>query len=308
MKDAPANILVVDDAADNLLILDDLLTFHGHSVKIVRSGEAALAQVQTSPPDLILLDIMMPGIDGYEVCARLQAEESTRHIPIIFVSALEDVSSKVRGFQVGDVDYINKPFQAAEIIARVSTHITLLRLRKRLEEKNAELEHLANTDSLTDLFNRRRFFRTAETEFQDAMRAGRPFSITMMDLDHFKRVNDTHGHLIGDQVLAHVARLIRSSARETDIAARYGGEEFVILHPEMDRREGFQVAEQIRRSVETTPYQHQDNSIPITLSAGVVDTVVGSDCQCLDGVLALADEALYRAKESGRNKVVVLEE
>jgi diguanylate cyclase (GGDEF)-like protein len=308
LDSSPANILIVDDVDDNLEILGDLLTFDGHTVQIAKDGESALKKVQDSRPDLILLDILMPGMNGYEVCTALKADENTQDIPVIFVSSMTDLDSKVQGFKVGGVDYINKPFQHAEIIVRVNTHITLLRLRKHLEEQNVELERLANTDYLTNLYNRRHFFHAAEKEFAEALKNERHISITLLDLDYFKCVNDTHGHLVGDQVLIHVAHLIRDYCREHDIAARYGGEEFSILHLDTDRQSAYQVVDEIRREVETTPYVTEKDEIGITFSAGVVDSQVCDDCPRVDDFLSMADRALYRAKDAGRNQVVVYDE
>lgn len=308
MEPSHANILIVDDVEDNLEILEDLLTFDGYNVQTVRSGEAALNLVHKSRPDLILLDILMPVMDGFEVCTRLKADESTKDIPVVFVSSMADIEYKVKGFKVGGVDYINKPFHHAEILVRVNTHITMLRLRKHLEEKNAELERLANTDYLTNLYNRRRFFQAAEDEFAGAIRSRNPISITLIDLDHFKQVNDTYGHLVGDHVLVHIAKLIRTHCRVSDVAARYGGEEFIILHPSIDRQNAFQVAERIRKAVEATPFSLEGDEISLTLSAGVVDTKVGRDFKRIDDILGLADKALYRAKDAGRNQVVVFDE
>lgn len=305
MNSLTASILVVDDVEDNLEILKDLLTLNGHNVHTARSGELALKRAQESHPDLILMDILMPGMNGFEICARLKADESTRNIPVIFVSSMTDIDSKVRGFKVGGVDYINKPFQHAEVLVRVKTHVTLQRLRKNLEEQNAELARLANTDYLTKLYNRRRFFHAAEEEFAEAITSGKPISITLIDLDYFKRVNDVHGHLVGDRVLIHIAQLIRSYCRVSDVAARYGGEEFVILHPSITRQNAYLVAERIRKKVEETPFLRESDEISITLSAGVVDTIACKNCQRIDDVLAKADLALYRAKDAGRNQVVI---
>jgi diguanylate cyclase (GGDEF)-like protein len=304
---SPANILIVDDIADNLEILGALLTFDGYNVQTAQGGVAALKRVQESPPDLILMDILMPDMDGYEVCTQLKAEETTRDIPVVFVSSMTDIDSKVKGFKVGGVDYINKPFQHAEILVRVNTHITLVRMRKHLEEQNAELERLANTDYLTNLYNRRRFFHTAEEEFNNVLQGGKTISITLMDLDYFKKVNDTHGHLVGDRVLIHVAQLIRTHCRVSDVAARYGGEEFIILHPATDRKNAFTVAERVRKEVEGTPFVYEKDEIGVTISAGVVDTQVSREFTRVDDVLSLADKALYRAKDAGRNRVVVFD-
>jgi len=307
MNSCPANILIVDDIEDNLEILGDLLMFDGYKVEKVMSGEAALEQVQVSRPDLILMDILMPGMNGYAVCTQLKADESTKDIPVVFVSSMGDVESKVQGFKVGAVDYINKPFHHAEILVRVNTHITILRLRQNLEEQNARLEKLANTDYLTNLYNRRRFFHAAEEEFTKAINGGTPFSITLIDLDYFKQINDTFGHLVGDQVLIHVAKLIRTHCRVSDVAARYGGEEFIILHPSINSRIAFQVAERVRKVVEAAPYVYENNEIGVTLSAGVVDTLVDQNISRIDDVLGLADKALYRAKDAGRNQVVLFD-
>ena len=308
MDPSPANILIVDDVEDNLEILGDLLKFDGYNVQTARSGVSALKRVQEAHPDLILLDILMPGMDGFEVCERLKADPKTSDIPVVFVSSMTDVESKVRGFKSGGVDYINKPFQHAEILVRVNTHITLLRLRRDLEMRNVELERLASTDYLTNLYNRRRFFLAAEKLYTESIRVGYPISITLIDLDYFKQVNDTHGHLIGDQVLIHAAHLIRNGCRENDMAARYGGEEFAILHPDIDKLAASQLVEDIRKDVETSPYVCETNEIDLTLSAGIVDTKSCTDCPRVDDILALADKALYRAKDGGRNQVVIFEE
>ena len=308
MDSLSANILIVDDVEDNIEILGDLLIFDGYKVQSANSGEMALKQVQESRPDLILLDILMPGMNGFEVCEKLKADESTKDIPVIFVSSMTDLDSKVKGFKTGGVDYMNKPFQRAEILVRVNTHITLRRLQKHLEAQNLELKRLANTDYLTDLYNRRRFFHEAEEAFTETGDSENPISVTLIDLDYFKKVNDTYGHLIGDKVLIHIAHLIRDYCRENDLAARYGGEEFAILHPSIDRRNAYQITEEIRKQVEDTPFLHGDYEIGVTLSAGVVDSQVCRDCPRIDDMLARADCALYRAKDGGRNQVVVFDE
>jgi len=305
---SPAKILIVDDVEDNIEILGDLLTFDGYNVQTTRSGESALERVQESRPDLILMDILMPGMDGFEVCERLKADTSTSDIPVVFVSSMTDLESKVKGFKIGGVDYINKPFQHAEVLVRVNTHITMLRLRKDLEMRNAELERLANTDYLTSLYNRRRFFLRAEKIYSEAIRTGYPISITLLDLDYFKQVNDRHGHLVGDQVLVHVAHLIRDHCRESDMAARYGGEEFAILHPDINKKAAYEVVEQVREKVNNTPFINGASEIHLTLSAGIIDSETCKDCPRVDDILALADIALYRAKDGGRNQVVVFEE
>lgn len=308
MDSSPANILIVDDVEDNIEILRDLLTFDGFNVQTAQSGEMALKRVQESRPDLILLDILMPGMDGFDVCARLKADGDTKDIPVVFVSSMGDLDSKVKGFKAGGVDYIDKPFQHAEVLVRVNTHITMMRMRRHLKEQNAELERLANTDYLTNLYNRRRFFHAAEVEFATSLQSGKPISVTLIDLDLFKHVNDTHGHLVGDQVLIHIAHIIRDHCREADVAARYGGEEFSVLHPKIGRQDAFLVVEEIRQEVEATPYIHEKDEIGVTFSAGIVDTLACQNCLRIDDILGLADKALYRAKDAGRNQVVIFGE
>jgi diguanylate cyclase (GGDEF)-like protein len=307
-QDTPqANILIVDDVDDNLEILGSLLTFDGYEVQTARNGEDALKRVQDSRPDLILMDVLMPGMSGFELCERLKSRESTRDIPVIFVSSMSDIDSKVQGFKVGGVDYINKPYQHAEIVVRVNTHLTMLRLRQHLEKQNAELERLANTDYLTNLYNRRSFFHVAEVEYKEAILKGYPISITLIDLDYFKKVNDTYGHLVGDLVLVHIAKLIRVYSRIRDVAARYGGEEFIILHPSINKQVAFLTVDRIRKGVEETPFVLDGKKIDVTLSAGVVDTQMCTDSMQIDDVLKMADKALYRAKDAGRNQVVLFD-
>jgi diguanylate cyclase (GGDEF)-like protein len=304
----PANILVVDDVPDNLEILKDLLTFHGYSVATATNGEEALSSVRENPPDLILLDIIMPRMDGFEVCAHLKAEDATRSIPVIFVSSLVDVQNTVKGFQVGGADYITKPYQQAEVLARIYMHVATLRLQRQLEEQNSKLEQMANTDFLTGVNNRRHFFNVAESEFNAALRKNIPVSVTLFDVDYYKNVNDTAGHLVGDAVLSNLAKFIFSHVRSQDVMARYGGDEFVVLHPSLDKHGAYRIADTVRKRVEENTFLSEDREIRLTISAGVEDTLGCSDDSCFDDVLSRADRALYLAKRAGRNKVVVYQE
>jgi diguanylate cyclase (GGDEF)-like protein len=303
-----ASILIVDDVQDNLDVLNDLLTYHGYSVATALNGEEALAHVHKTPPDLILLDIIMPRMDGFDVCSRLKMDNATRAIPVIFVSSLADVQNTVKGFQMGGADYITKPYQQAEVLARINMHVNNLKLQKKLEEQNEKLEEMANTDFLTGVNNRRRFFNLAETRFNDALHGRATISVTIFDVDHYKNVNDTYGHLVGDQVLSDLARLIFAQTRDTDVTARYGGDEFVILHPYLDKQGAFQIAETIRKTVENSIFVSQGVDVHITISAGVEDTSNCQDGSRFDDMLSRADRALYLAKRSGRNRVIAFEE
>jgi diguanylate cyclase (GGDEF)-like protein len=320
LMETKGSILVVDDTLDNLRLLNDLLTREGYIVRPVPDGRMALTSAQVEPPDLILLDIMMPGMDGYEVCQRLKADERTAETPVIFLSALGDVMDKIKAFGAGGVDYILKPFQLEEVMIRVKTHLTIRRLQKTLEEKNAqleleiaerkfaqeELERLASTDPLTGLYNRRRFFMLAEAEFRKATRYNRPLSVILFDVDLFKRVNDTYGHGIGDQALIHVARMARVSARDADVISRHGGEEFALLLPETNRQDARIAGERLRNLIEKTPVTVDGHEILLTVSVGVADNTSFHPDR-FDQILIWADRALYDAKETGRNKVIVYE-
>jgi diguanylate cyclase (GGDEF)-like protein len=312
------NILVVDDTVANLRLLHDLLTEAGYAVRPVVDGTMALSAAQLKPPDLILLDVMMPGMDGYAVCEQLKANEATRDVPVIFISALNDVCDKVRAFQLGAVDFVNKPFQMEEVLARVETHITLRRLRQTLQEKNAQLEeeiqvrketqerleHLARTDSLTNLYNRGYFFALTEKEFKKAQRYERPLAVILLDTDFFKCVNDTFGHSVGDQTLVYLAQFLQSHLREVDVVARYGGEEFIILLPETTATAALVVAERIRSQLAQKPILIADQQVPLTISLGIADNQVPKPAN-LDQMITWADKALYHIKNTSRNAVAI---
>ncbi|MBF2097729.1 MAG: diguanylate cyclase, partial [Gloeomargaritaceae cyanobacterium C42_A2020_066] len=246
------HVLLVDDEPESRLILQRLLTRQGYWVETSSNGTQALRLAREQLPELVLLDIMMPELDGYEVCRQLQADEVTRPIPIIFLSALDDVQDKVAGFAVGAVDYITKPFQTREVIARVETHLQLGRHRRglqahvralneevqrfrvtsaQLQALNAELQDLALLDELTGVANRRRLDQYVDELWAKAALTQGSVALILADLDRFKAYNDTFGHLAGDDCLRHVAASLRSEVRPADLVARYGGEEFAIVLP-----------------------------------------------------------------------------
>jgi len=325
-KTAPTGtILVVDDTLANLRLLTAMLGEQGYRVRPARSGELALMNAQAAPPDLILLDIKMPDMDGYEVCKQLKANPRTRDIPVIFISAIGQTEEKVKAFTFGGVDYITKPFQVEEVLARVRTHLAMYSLQQQLSTANSRLQEsndqlkseiekrvqiesilqvLATTDDLTNLLNRRHFFELAEKEMTRAKRYQQHFSLLIIDIDNFKTINDKYGHLCGDRVLHVVARCIRQNSRNVDISGRYGGDEFVILLPETQPAFTQVFAERLCQIIPTELEEMEEVTIPITLSIGIAN-FSGEANITFDNLLDRADEALYIAKQAGRNQFAV---
>mgnify|MGYP000067032693 CR=1 FL=1 len=297
MTDKQGDILVVDDMLANVKILVSLLQEEGYEVRAATSGKSAVMICNKRPPDLLLLDVMMPEMDGYQVCHSLKADEKTRNIPIIFISALDSPNDKVRGFEEGGVDFITKPFDSAEVIARVKMHIQLQLLQKELQKKNMELEHLATIDPLTGLYNRRYFLQRLRDCHNAFGRYGSPYSLVMFDLDHFKAINDQHGHDVGDKVLQEIALRTKDILRDVDIAARWGGEEFMILTPQTGQEKALILAERLRHGFAAAPI---DPVGIVTASFGVISD---APCDSLEALTHRVDKALYAAKKAGRNCV-----
>ncbi len=294
-----ARILIVDDEKMNLKVLADLLQ-HEHSVVLARSGPQALKHAfGANPPDLILLDVMMPEMGGYEVIKQLKDSEQTNNIPVIFVTALDSIEDEELGLKLGAVDYITKPFSPPIVEMRVRNHLRIVHQYKLLD-------HLAYLDGLTEIPNRRRFEDVFPNECLRAIRSKEPLSIAMADVDFFKQYNDQYGHAMGDRALQAIARVLHNSVkRPADLAARYGGEEFVMVFPQTDRSSALLVAERIRSSVEELKIPHICSGVAdhITISIGVATANLNTSSQP-EFVLETADRNLYTAKQSGRNRVV----
>jgi diguanylate cyclase (GGDEF)-like protein len=304
-------ILVVDDVKDNVAVLSDWLGRKGYQVEAASTGEQALRCVQESPPDLILLDVLMPDLDGIEVAKRLRAAKELRRVPIILLTARRSSADKVRGLRAGADDYITKPFDFEEVDARISAMLekrdlyqALERANSRLKETNEKLKRTLVTDEKTGLFNYRHFCDRAEEEFKRARRYESDLTCLMLDLDHFKRVNDTLGHLKGDRVLRNLGRVLRQGARETDFVARYGGEEFAVLCPHTDATQAVAVAERVRRAVEEHTFDLDGASVRLTVSVGGATWPRGRSIRSATGLIEAADAALYEAKRLGRNRAV----
>lgn len=303
-------VLVVDDLPDNVEILRARLESRGYEVATASNGEEALALVHSEPPQLILCDVMMPGIDGYEVSRRIKHDEALPFIPIILVTALGETEHIVQGLNTGADDYIAKPYHFNELEARVRAMLRIKRLQDELDLKNRELEvankrlrKLSITDGLTELFNHRHVHELLRDEFERSRRTEEPLGVAMIDLDKFKNVNDTYGHPTGDVILYETARILTDTAREIDMVGRYGGEEFIAILPNTTEEEAARFAERVRTAVEGHVYRDEDSEIRMTCSSGVASFPMDA-VSTPEALLKEADEALYVAKETGRNRVI----
>lgn len=294
-------ILIIDDAKENIVVLSRLLKSQADIVFAV-SGEDGLEKANSYDPDLILLDISMPGLNGFEVLERLKKSPVTAEIPIIFITGIPDSDTEEQGLNLGAVDYITKPFAPAVVKARVRHQLKLQRLTNALKEANARLTLLAMTDPLTGSHNRRHFFDMLENELVRARRHQHPTSLMVMDIDRFKNINDNYGHDIGDQVIIEVAKISSAMLRKNDVFGRLGGEEFAILLPETPLEEANRIANRLCRQIAETSVPTPDKTVSFTVSCGV--TQVNEDDEKPEQILKRADVALYRAKQDGRNKVI----
>ncbi|HEX6058608.1 MAG TPA: diguanylate cyclase [Gemmatimonadaceae bacterium] len=308
-SDAPT-ILIVDDHEDNVEVLRARLEAWGYRTATAMDGETALVQAAKVRPDLLLLDVMMPQIDGYEVARRLKADDELKYIPIIMQTALDSTEDKVEGLESGADDYIAKPIDFAELKARVRSMLRIRALQTELRRREAELNDfnhrlrvMAETDGLTGLDNRRHIEETLQEFFHHADRLNEPLSVVMCDLDKFKSVNDTYGHQAGDAVLQQFAAILKATAREIDRVGRYGGEEFLCLLPGTVLDAAVTFAERVRKEVEGHAFTFDGGSIHRTASFGVAGWP-HPGVTSPDALVKAADDALYVAKETGRNKVV----
>ena len=296
-----AKLLVVDDHPANIQALFQI--FQGdHRVFMATSGEQALAVCRDQQPDLVLLDVVMPGMDGYEVCMRLKADATTRDIPVIFVTSHGDEAAETQGLDVGAVDFITKPINPKVVRARVKTHLTL-------KSQSDLLRQLAFVDGLTGVANRRHFDVRFGSEWRRAQRNGNDLTLVMIDVDFFKRYNDDHGHQTGDDCLRLVAATLAGTLRRPgDLLARYGGEEFTCVLPETGRPGALSIAQQLEGAVRALKLPHPSSgaSDVVTVSLGVAVKGPGpASAYTAADLLALADAKLYEAKAGGRARAMV---
>jgi diguanylate cyclase (GGDEF)-like protein len=314
MSDNHYKILVADDREDNLGLLREWLSSQDYYVRCARDGREALDFARQDPPDLILLDKVMPEVDGLSVARELKKEQRFSTVPIIVITGRDDTRRHTIFDETGADDLIMKPLSFEEVDTRVRTMLkkrevfrALERANEELRQANERMTRLVTYDEKTQLFNYRHFMDRLAEEFKRARRYGNHLTLLMFDLDHFKNVNDRFGHLCGDQTLREFGSIMRRSARETDLIARYGGEEFTILLPQTTAIQGQRLSERIRRSTESTHFDGGDpaNRIRITVSAGVATYPINERILQPKDLVKAADDALYRAKQSGRNRTEV---
>lgn len=296
-------LLVVDDSPDNLEILSTRLRFRGYAVETATGGREALERISRRPPDLVLLDVMMPDLDGFEVTRRIKRDPKLPFIPVILVTARDSTEDKVAGLDAGADDYLTKPINFPELEARVRSMLRIKELQDELGEKNRELEQLSISDGLTGLFNHRHLQELVHEEFERARRTGEPLSVVMLDLDHFKRVNDLYGHQAGDRVLQELAEILRHTAREIDKLGRYGGEEFLAILPDTDPVAAEIFAERVRDHVARHPFTvGRGEPLRLTVSCGMA-TYPQPGVYNPKMLVQRADQAMYAAKAAGRNRI-----
>lgn len=309
-----ARILIVDDEKMNLKVLADLLK-EDYTLILARNGKQALNfAFQDPPPDLILLDVIMPELGGYDVIKKLKKNDNTKDIPVIFITALDSVEDEATGLKLGALDYIAKPFSPPIVKMRIHNYIRFVHQHKLLDK-------LAYLDALTEIPNRRRFDEALKNEFARARRNGTPLSLGMVDVDFFKQYNDHYGHAMGDRALYAIASaLVNSVKRPADVVARYGGEEFALILPETDHHAAHQVGEMARKAVLNEKIPHIDSTVfpYVSVSIGMAtlefpphdppsptfkNTETNDMEYTPEMLLEIADQNLYKAKQSGRNRV-----
>ncbi|BCA78952.1 diguanylate cyclase [Desulfuromonas sp. AOP6] len=301
-----SSILIVDDSPTlrqeiiHILRKTSLFKFYYEAGDGIEGFKVAL----NKPVDIILCDLEMPGMDGFKFLSMMGTRDELQDIPVIMLTGREGQETKVQALEQGASDYVTKPFDPAELIARVKVQVKIKSLQDSLKKSNEMLLRLSNTDPLTQLYNRRFLTDALEREMNRSTRNNSPVTLVMLDIDHFKKVNDTYGHQRGDLILKVVADLLMSKMREYDLAARFGGEEFALVLPETTLKQGVEAAERLRLACSELLFPDELSELELTISLGVA-AFPHPDIHTLDDLIREADYALYRAKRTGRNRVSV---
>jgi two-component system cell cycle response regulator len=299
-------VLIIDDSETvRQRVQQVLLGSHvATTVLFAKDGLEGFKMLLNNRIDLVLCDVVMPGIDGFKFLSLKKARTELLEVPVIMLAGTAgDVHAKVRGLESGASDYLTKPFDDEELVARCKVHLKIKALQDELREKNQRLEELSNTDGLTRVVNRRHLMELLDLEFTRARRYNSTLSFIMVDIDHFKNINDHYGHQVGDQALMAVALVLRQDLRRNDVVGRYGGEEFSLLLPETSADGARVVAERYRKRIEENRLSAEGDTVSLTASFGVAE--VATDMKDIDALVRRADAAMYQAKHQGRNRVVV---
>lgn len=302
------SVLIVDDSAG---LRDELRRLLGRLDVVATIQEAAnglegYKKVLKAAPDLVLCDLVMPSVDGLKFVTLLRSRAELRDLPVILLTGKTDVETKIRGLELGASDYVTKPFEPGELLARIKVQLKIKALQDELRRSNERLRELSSTDPLTHLFNRRYFMNVLVRECERTGRYDEPLSFVLFDIDHFKGFNDTHGHQAGDDALVEVAKLLAAEVRTQDIPGRYGGEEFCAILPHTALAGALEFADRFRQRVAAREFVVKGQPFHLTISVGI-STCPGRAAAGADDLIRLADEALYRAKTAGRNRVMVSE-
>ena len=300
-------VLMVEDSRLSLEVYAQRLERRGYVVQAATSAEEARQRLDEAQPDIVLLDVFMPKVSGFDFLRELRASPRTSTTPVILISALSDTKHIVEGLELGANDYVTKPIVMPILTARMEALLRATELVRKLEVQTELLSKLAAFDDLTGAYNRRSMFHHLEAELSRCRRYGRSVSVLMMDIDHFKRVNDSHGHLVGDQALRWVVSVMQAELRAMDLICRYGGEEFCAILPETNHSGATRAAERLRSAVERGKFEHESLKLSLTVSVGGAAWSNAAGKEVPD-LLARADESLLEAKRAGRNAVRIAPE
>lgn len=302
MLEKKASVLVIDDSEPTLFLLENILSPH-FKVKCIKDAQSAFNIFSLKDFDIIILDLMMPGMNGIDFIKYFRGRKEYNHVPIIVLTAMHNTEEDIAHlFELGINDYITKPFFAVELIARIKAHSKIKILTEELIEANKKLQFSATHDDLTGVYNRNSIFEFIENEISRLKRKNCDLSIIMFDIDNFKIINDTYGHIAGDKVLQKIVKIIRKIIRESDLIGRYGGDEFIIVLPETELSRAKEIGERILKRISDEKFKHKNSTFKVNISIGITRYIKGESLIKLN---ERVDTALYEAKEKGKNCIIV---